>query len=953
MTSRIFRGLPILIWVSCFLLYVVGSVWANHVHLPPIEPYEDEDTINFAYEPLSYDLSLIIDTKDTHQYSGSIIILLTINPSEEGSVEKVIKLHLGPNVSIEMVSYYDHETVETTTDGSINFESLEAHSIRISTTRYDSSREMMHIKLKNRPKRPKGILVINFASSIPFANQHDRQGIYYMLAWNTPGYVVSNFGEGLTRLVFPCFDIASFKVPLRVSVGTTSNNEIHSTAEIQFQKHATFAGAASTSTDSSIQGRYTRFMETEPIQLGSFAFAIGPFRLFKKTWDSGIRLRVIGPREAGPHFQSIIKTVDTIVVKLDHFTKVNVNNKRMNIVMLPQSYGYNPTIYPEMTIGGLADFKVNFSAKESKLNALQGVGNFADVVIRNSMHSIQKRHGNDIIESALNEGLLSVIKAQVVHSVLYDSSSNYYTNFGTFNLLLDMDTSLVSRPIIQLAQSKLPVDDALYITKSAAIIRMMLADRALMDQNKLDRIIYLYYRFGPNPLGGQIINSSSGNTYQDLSHFLLHFLPNCTIEDLHEWFVQPGIPIIYVSFISENTMTLTQKRLVLDADPDPLSNANAITNQRWSIPVTWTLSDGRDYVKDGGISWMYKNIYETTVTLPPWFRLNSPFHFVKLNENMQGYYRVSYPIPMIERMQMSISSLEMGPLDRLDMLTNVGFMWQADLIDSEFFIRFLSWYRYEEPGMVTQSLVMWFRAVSLRFIDIPVIYDYLKEFGIILFNRIYKNYNLHIINDMRLNAAQETSLIEVYKLLIMLGYERLLTDARRVQATGMFRSIKDVPRLLATAALSGQPDFMAGFNHTALVQSTTKNETERDLMIFGAAMLPEIIIQHIWKLMETVDFKVIFQLVQTLINNGRCLEFLATYLINELRSHEDSASSKNILHIMVSLLNNANEESLMNIISQEFPGSSELFNNVMTKFLWRQQLSIRDAEKVMSFFIHN
>lgn len=947
MTSHKAHRLPTLIWVGCFLLHLFESVCANHIHLAPIEPQQGDDAVDLAYEPLSYNLSLIINTEiiDNSHYYGSVRILLQKNESD-GMVGEFIKLHLGPKVFIHNVAYYDIESepVATYLDTDVNLE--RAESIRIHTLGpwYDAAKEMMHIRLMNRPKRSRGILVIDFASNIPLANHDERQGIFYMPGWGSDGYVISNFGEGLTRQVFPCFDMAKYRVPLTINTGITGNYEIYSTARFKSQTRSAFVAPGSTSTNppAILDGRYVKFQPTEPIAFGWFAFALGPFRQYKKTWNKGVPMKIIGPETEGSIILQIMKRIAILVNILQEYTGAMVNDRGVNIVVFPQSYG-QPRRYHGLTIAGVADLHVDQNRKDSKLSQHMIVGNLAEIIIRDFMYPFDGREPLEPEDKALNEGLVSLMKHELVHNFVYNCPADFYTDLATFNLLLDMDSSKDSKSINELAQSDTYMHDVIYRAKSAALIRMMLSS----FNEDMERTILRNYRYGINPIERDLIHSRVGDAFVDLYQFLREFVPNWSVENLQAWIKQPGMPIIYMSFSSPNIMTLRQERLELD--PKSMLDLNENTNKHWTIPITWTLSDGGDELIKSQLTWMDKNFDEAmTITLPDWFEVNNPFHFIKLNHKMQGYYRVSYPKGMIERMQMSISRLEMDPLDRLDMLTNVGLMWEADVVDSEFFIHFLSWYRYEPLGIVSQSLVFWFRRLLQRFIDLPVIQGQVKKFGITLFNRIYKKYNLRSFSDLDMTSAHETSLIEVHKTLINLEYENLIADARWVQARGLFELMKDVPRLLASAALTGQPDFMALHGHTIMAQAVSKSETDQDLMVFMAAMLPDVVIPHLWKHMGRIYLR--FHLIQTLVSNGKCLKFLADQLISELKNCTHEPARKNILNMILSVLLSADENTIMYTRDQEFPGNEEIMGKVLRKFVRRKELSIRDSEKVMSFF---
>lgn len=941
--------------VSC----LVESTPTNHVNLLSLD--QDDEAVSQRnlgifpfYVPVSYDLTLQIDTRDSVKYSGRVNIVLKVSHLQDGTVSKLIKLNLGPNVMIKRAQYLDH-TGDLRVDQA---SALENHGIiNIRDPRYDAREKMLHIQLERYPTRPTGQLMIEFDSIIPTLNETENQGIFHMETLDKSIYVISDFANHKASLVFPCFDTGIFKTPMTVTIIRTNEQDIYSTTpHVALQREIYFSNrypSSSLMTQSIIAGKLTQFRQTDPIEVDSFAFAVGPFQELKQTLDSGIKLTVVAEKSENlKDIASIVKSVGMIAANLENYSATKLRSEQITIIALPQNHRIERRIYPGFMIASIEDLTIDLESKSSKLNNIVPLRNLSEFLILES-NNLMFTNYNDVCvreDHALTMGFVALIQKELTRQVLEETSSDSTIPIDIYKRLLVMDTSIKSKTAIEMVGMSNLRD--LYKYKTAAILRMFLADRALTNII-LNQIILLYYGSKRAFIRSNVASTSTGiEDCSDLANFLLTFQPNITLETLYDWLKQPGIPMVYMT-ISGNIMTLTQKRLVLDAEYGNVVNVeNVDLNQEWLIPVTYTMSDGRDISREGNIIWFQKGAQAATIItqLPDWFQLENPFHFIKLNEKMQGYYRVSYPIPMIERMQMAISSREMHESDRLDILTNVGLMWEADLIDSEFFVKFLSWYRYEPVGIVAESLVSWYRQLLQRFTLSPLVLEYIKEFGIILFNRLYKKHGFNFNGN--LSSHQERSLVEVYKLLITLKYDKILNDARVARLKLQIIHKDPIPRALMIAALVGQDSIMTTEKYAKLVEDSFKNDPEYDIVIFGASMLPDTEIEILWQLLQHLDMRKRLLLVKAMVACNKGLQILAVFLVTHLTTNENSSVVAGLLEILETIMLNVDEDTFIIINShiQHVSGYDEFFERVTTKYLKRSELAARDVLKLISFF---
>lgn len=953
---------PNVLLLVCFLVILVKAAPTDHANLSDskqdLEAMSQRDPGGFAfYTPITYDLTLEIETRQTLHYSGRVQIKLKINRLHDGTVGSDIRLNMGPNVVVSMVRYYDvgENDAEPPTE-----------TKSIITTRcphYEPNGRMVHIQLDEPPTQSTGELIIEFSSDIPLLNEFEDQGISFMLGSDNGIYVISDFENHKGSLVFPCFDTGLFMTPITVSIASNYENEVHSTAPVAFRREIYFSWKGSSSLSA---GMLTKFKTTEPIYIDSFAFALGPFKEFKENLDSGVTsLSIISKRFENPDDITLMaKAFKMISITLESYTGVGLQSNHLTIIALPSirpdEYPIQPRYYPGFIIASLEDLIIDLESKLYKSNNIFPLRRLTEFLALESTDLIKNRDVCQKEDRSLTMGFVTLIKDKLIKRVLAERSEEYFIPVVILERLLAMDSSIRSSPVTAMVGNR-NIDQAMYKYKTAAIIKMMFTDRALENMD-FDRIVSHYYMANHERASSSSeYGSGDGNTDNEscaqIRKLVLTFQQNINLETLYDWLRQPGIPIIYLS-ISRARMTLTQRRLILDTDGDVAELDNVDRSQRWRIPVTYTLSNGIDSATEGGIVW-FQNDDDATINIefPGWFQLDNPFHFVKLNDQMQGYYRVSYPIPMIESMQMPITSLEMDKLDRLDILTNVGLMWEANHIDSGFFVRFLSWFRYEPVGMVAESLVSWFKKIFDRFMDISVVNGNLRQLGIILFNRLYKRYGFRSLEG--LTSAEENSLIEVYKLLITLSYDRLLSEAREYHANGLLTSMNQISSSLAIAALCTQEDMMTAQNYITLMNLERKNKGELGLFVFGASVLHESVIPNLWPFLKHLDSRLRLQLIHSLIRNRRAYRQLETILINELpvssSNSSHSSETNETLGFLQTIMLNADEQTLIRLMTRlgELPNMRVNSNEAVRKFLRRQELSLRDSDKVLSFFKRN
>lgn len=906
----------------------------NSPTLPTSQTSNNAQDFEF-FTPLDYTLTLELDfkSKDNVQCVGSVLIYMEINSLEDGTSGKEISLNVGRNVKIEEITYFDEERVQREED--TTHHDYVYNSVAVESAEYDDEREMLDITLNRYTTSSNGQLMIKFSSKIPIL-ERNGQGLGYLLAPDQSLYIVSDFSDGGAKQVFPFFDLDDYKNSFQLEIITDIENKILSPGGVKTGYCYTAFNQPSSSSDP-LRCR-SGVIYSSSFAPDKFAFIVGRFEELVESSNEFINFKALTPVFENPNvLRGAVEIANSIVKILEEYIQRRLPAvKDITLVGLPTTYPLETKTYPGFMVANMNDLKID-DPEGSRLNRMMAIRLVSSFIIRESMGNIHER------ETGMKVGLMTLLQAEIIHLSLYNREPDYFAPFNVLNYALELDSTTKSISINDALNNKSMLGHNYARYKAAAVLRMFLAD-LLLVRTSMNRIISLFFQASsmePQPTDSSGGSSSANPPISNIETLLITLHPRISLESLRDWFEKPGMPTIYMS-ASSDELTLKQRRLVLD---EHQADAASMDDQ-WVFPVTYTLSDGRDLARKSGYVWFDKNVEHATVqvNLPDWYKIGNPFHFIKLNHRMQGYYRVIYPIQMIERMQMAISKDEMNPMDRLDMLTNVGLMWQADLIDSLFFVRFLSWFRYEDPGMVIESLVHWFKKVLKRFIDVPIVYEALEEFGVILFNRLYKRYGFELKS---VTSCQESSLVEVYKLLITLRYDRLIADALQL-STQNPSNIPQLNRALILAAVSGYPNITPDMYYKT-INSNFKDHREENIVMFGATMLLGDSIPYFGLLLERSNFLLYARYMIALMENGQQMQYTMKFLLNQLMASDNPQKFSSICEVF---FENATGDLVGNLISklEGSPQHQKLHDHITQLYLKRQNMSMRDGLSIVSFF---
>lgn len=170
---------------------------------------------------------------------------------------------------------------------------------------------------------------------------------------------------------------------------------------------------------------------------------------------------------------------------------------------------------------------------------------------------------------------------------------------------------------------------------------------------------------------------------------------------MESWLSKEGFPLIEVCLDKlDNSLRLRQRKFPIQA-----KGRLEETDSLWQIPVPIIVSNEQNQLTVQ----ILLNTSEAKVLLPDWFRGGEPGHWVKVNANFAGLFRVSYEDQLLEALREPIERKLLGPVDRMNVLDDCAALMNEELINtpspSSRLREVVSWYRGEDHELVLHSLL--------------------------------------------------------------------------------------------------------------------------------------------------------------------------------------------------------------------------------------------------------
>ena len=305
----------------------------------------------------------------------------------------------------------------------------------------------------------------------------------------------------------------------------------------------------------------------------------------------------------------------------------------------------------------------------------------------------------------LNEGFASFME-NLTTDALYPEYK-IWEQFvpGTLIEALELDALKSSHPIEVEVGHPSEVDeifDSISYNKGASVIRMLynwIGDAAF----KKGMNCYLSKYSYQNTLTPQLwaeLEAASG-------------LPVTSV--MKTWTEQMGFPVISVTSQQEGAdrvLSLTQDKFVGDGSSDG-------GKSRWHVPISVVSSSNLDQPVQ---VMMEREAGVCTVRIPN----TSPDHWIKLNPNVVGYYRVHYDADSLSKLCDAVSSKALSPVDRLNVLDDLFNLIAAGKANTVDGLRLLKAYKQEDSYIVWNNISQQLAKLSVILADKDYYSDWLQ-----------------------------------------------------------------------------------------------------------------------------------------------------------------------------------------------------------------------------------
>jgi aminopeptidase N len=484
------------------------------------------------------------------------------------------------------------------------------------------------------------------------------RGLYLSQA-NNRRYAVTQFEATDARRMFPCFDEPAYKATFDL------------TAIIDAGDHAISNGAVISDTPGPLDGKHTvRFGTTPRMSTYLLALAVGDFECREGGAD-GIPIRICATPDKTQLTGFALESAEQILRFYDQYFAIKYPFKKLDVVAVP-----------DFSAGAMENTAAIFY-RETLLLAHPGA---ASISVRKSIagvlaHEMAHQWFGDLVTMKwwddiwLNEGFANWMETKPVlawkpewHGEVSETQSTQQA--------MSLDALEATRPIHQSATTPQEIDelfDSIAYEKGAAVLRMI---EAWVGPDAFRRGVNTYldrFRFS---------NAAAEDFWSTMTE-----VTGRPVDTILSTFVnQPGVPVVSLDLHcarNTGTVTLVQQRFAVGLQPQ-----NAGT-QTWNIPLCIRLPDGHTecHVMNA------RQASFTVAGCPGW---------VLGNAGALGYYRVTYPAPMVRQIAANVESL--SPSERIAMLSGQWSMVRAGRQHIGVFMDLASGFRAERSGPVVQTL---------------------------------------------------------------------------------------------------------------------------------------------------------------------------------------------------------------------------------------------------------
>lgn len=642
-------------------------------------------------KPTHYDLFLDLEHEGAWEVDGQVKINITVGtlpescPPRSTFMKRMLKknneLPFGCNTKeIILNANYrvDFKKVSYIVDRGHDNNKQAYETIQVDEICRDTQNELTSIKLhKKLEDNSHGQLIIDFTVN---TKGPEMSGLYKSVARGAihkTNYertsFVTHFEPASARKAFPCFDEPHLKATFDVTIQ-------------HYKWYTALANTLPTKVEpvpNSIRGTglvQTHFERTPLMPTYLLAFSVGLYdHLESKIMDEKILLRVFTPPKEKELGQFALDTGRRAYAALQDYFEIEQPIKKIDFMPLQLGFG------DAMENWGLVTF-------EDYLLLVKPTMKSYDLAMRSMVVCHELSHfwfGNMVTMKWwdnlwLNEAFAQSMGFMIANEIYPEYNINILFAQQVFMKGLEADADTEMTHPVQSDNLKTIKEiegsfDLITYNKGAALMRM-LEGFVGHEVFKLSLRDYINKFKFQNTEENDLWNAIEARSNVPVAKMMKN------------WLKQAGFPVVSVKLIGNNKISVKQERF---EEKQTLQGKE----QLWIIPVSMV-------VVRNGQSEIIKFVLserQQEISLPDDFD-PSEGHWLKLNADFGGFYRVHYEPEVMKLLEKPIRSKEMDVMDRMNMMDDMRALHSIKKVNYMDVQKFVEWFEREDSPSVLFAL---------------------------------------------------------------------------------------------------------------------------------------------------------------------------------------------------------------------------------------------------------
>ncbi|MDP6543289.1 MAG: M1 family metallopeptidase [Phycisphaerae bacterium] len=398
-----------------------------------------------------------------------------------------------------------------------------------------------------------------YTLKIEFAKEFNRKGMsIYKTEHAGEAYVFTQFEPELARAAFPCWDDPGFKIHWRMTLKVPGD-------------HMAVSNTPPQRVTTTPESKTIRFMRTRPMPSYLLAVATGPLEALDVEGMS-VPGRIITARGQKHLAETARKISPPLLKTLEDYFECPYPYAKLDQIAVPEfTWGAMENV-------GAITYRDSILLKDPKTTAAAQRLRQARIVAHEMAHMwfgnlVTPKWWDDLW---LNESFASWMALKVVRKV-HPEFDQANSDIGSREWAMRADSAASTRPIrreVRADENMTRLFNAIAYSKGMAILTMV--EDWLGEENFRKGMIHYMnqHRWG------------NADAF-DLAVALGHVDDSDINAIVKDFITLPGVPLVKVEFVDEDTVRLTQSRYRLCGE------TGGGVGRAWNIPVILRYSDGR------------------------------------------------------------------------------------------------------------------------------------------------------------------------------------------------------------------------------------------------------------------------------------------------------------------------------------------------------------------------